>query len=78
MLRRARELRRVGRLGLALDYGRRAVSTEPESPEARKLLADILWGLARIDEAKREYATFLKLHPPYRADVEVAKRRLSR
>jgi tetratricopeptide (TPR) repeat protein len=73
----ARSLGRGGKLARALDYARRAVKVMDNSPDARKLLADLLWQVGSYQEAKKHYRTFLKLHPPYLRDVEIAKARLT-
>ncbi len=62
----------------ALDYAHRATLLEPESPEAQKLMGDLLWEVGQKEEAKQRYTTFLKLHPPYLRDRERVKSRLER
>jgi isopenicillin-N N-acyltransferase like protein len=74
----ARQLRRTRRYDRAIDFARRAILIEPESPDARKLLGDLLWSAGRHDEAKQHYATFLKLRPPHLRDKERVQLRLER
>lgn len=74
----AQSLGRAGKLAQALDYAHRAVDLMGDSPDARKLLADLLWQVGSYADAKKHYRTFLELHPPYLRDVETAKARLGK
>lgn len=77
-LAHAEELAGAGKLDRALDYAARAAQATPDSPDARKLLGDLLWRAGREQEALAQYKKFLELHPPYLRDVEVVKARLER
>jgi tetratricopeptide (TPR) repeat protein len=74
----ARQLQKARRMERAIDFARRATLAEPESPDARKLLGDLLWDANRRDEARIHYDKFLKLRPPYLREVEQVKTRLDR
>ena len=76
-LRVADELRGRGLYDGAIDQARIAIAAEDASPEAHKLLGDLLWRRGDRDQARSEYRRFLALHPPYLADVEAARARLS-
>lgn len=80
-LHAADTLRRRGQLGPAVETAQWAVALQPRSVDARLVLADLLAERARpedVEEARRQYTTFLALSPPHRADARRAQRYLER
>jgi hypothetical protein len=75
-MRAADQLRALGLDDRAIDQARVATAAEDRSPEAHKLLADLLWRKGDHDAARTEYRRFIALHPPHLADVEAARARL--
>lgn len=80
-LHAADTLRQRGQLGPAIDTAQWAVALQPRSVDARLVLADLLAERARpedVEEARRQYTTFLSLSPPHRADARRAQSYLER
>jgi hypothetical protein len=74
----AQRLRVAGRLDAALDHARRAVGAAPGLPEARLLLADLVWATHGPEQARAHYRRFLALSPPAQGEVRRARARLAR
>ncbi|MCC6749510.1 MAG: tetratricopeptide repeat protein [Deltaproteobacteria bacterium] len=72
----ARRLAGAGQRRAAVEQAQRAVSAAPNSPEARKLLGDLLWEVGERARARDQYQEFLRCSPPYRQEVEQVKTRL--
>jgi isopenicillin-N N-acyltransferase-like protein len=76
-MKHAETLAQGGKVDKALDYAGRAAGTLADSPDARKLLGDLLWSVGKKGEAREHYKKFLKLQPPYLREVEIVKARLT-
>lgn len=72
-LKAAELLQQKGEHTRAIEEAERAVALQPQLPEARRLLGDLLTRRAQPgdrERARREYQTFLETQPPYLKDVE--------
>lgn len=78
-LQTSQALLRHGERDRAIEEAERAVALAPLSPEARKLLADLLYARNHAGDrarAREQDGIFLTLAPPYLRDVEEVRGRL--